>query len=293
MRKLFLTLTALAFALVSANAEEKTKTYNFGNIESLNIGYCYQVHVTKGNSDAVKVVYDSTFEDYIMVGYNPEARRLDMTMDKKMPKKMTIGSLPKLQVYIEMDEITTLDINGAASVTFDGEYKGNEIEIEVSGASKIKGLNVKGKSLRLTCSGASNGTIEGNFTGDVDITISGASKMDCICNGKVIDAQISGASRLTLEGNFNEADVACSGASSAQMEGSAKEGEFECSGASRIEAKDFITNNLRTDLSGASKAEVHATSNLSYSVSRACKIVYHGDAVLKNMTTESNVIKGR
>ena len=293
MRKLFLTLTALVLALFCANAEEKTRTYSFGNIESLNIEFCYQVHVTKGNSDAVKVVYDSAFEDYIMVSYSPEARRLDMTIDKKMPKKLTVGSLPKFHVYIEMDEIATLDINGAASVTFDGEYKGDEIEIELSGASKIKDLNIKGKSLRFTCSGASNGTFEGNFTGDVDITISGASKVDCTCNGKVMDTQISGASRLTLEGNFIETDVACSGASSAQMEGSAKEGEFECSGASKIDAKDFITNNLRVDLSGASKAEVHATSNLSYTVSRACKIVYHGDAVLKNLTAEPNVIKGR
>lgn len=288
-----MTLASLTLALFSADAEEKTRTFNFGDIESLDINYCYQVHVTEGESGSVKIVYDSAFDEFIVADYNSKSRMLVMNMDKKMPKKLTAGRSPQIHVYVEMDEITALQIGGAASVTFDGEYKGNDLRIELSGASKISNLNIKGKSLRLTCSGASNGTIEGNFTGDVDITLSGASKMDCTCNGKVIDAQISGASRLTLEGNFDEADVACSGASSSKMTGNATEAEFECSGASKIEAEDFITKNLRADLSGASKAEVHATSNLTYTVSRACKIIYHGDAVLKNQTSEPNVVKGR
>lgn len=293
MKKLLVTLTVLALALFSAKAEEKTKTFNFGDIKSLNIEYCYQVHVTKGNSGTVKVVYDNSLEEYMDIQYSSEMSRLEMRMDKKVQKTLKTGRLPRIEVYLEMDDITTMDINGAASVSFEGDYKGDDLDIELSGASKIKNLNIKGKSLRFICSGASNGTFEGNFSGDVEINLSGASKLDCNCNGKEIDVQVSGASRLTLEGNYNDAEVTCSGASSAQMEGSAKTAEFECSGASRIVAKDFMTKDLRTDLSGASKAEVHATSNLVYTISRACKIVYHGDAVLKNLTAEPNVIKGR
>ena len=293
MKKLLVTLTVLALALFSAKAEEKTKTFNFGDIKSLNIEYCYQVHVTKGNSGTVKVVYDNSLEEYMDIQYSSEMSRLEMRMDKKVQKTLKTGRLPRIEVYLEMDDITTMDINGAASVSFEGDYKGDDLDIELSGASKIKNLNIKGKSLRFICSGASNGTFEGNFSGDVEINLSGASKLDCNCNGKEIDVQVSGASRLTLEGNYNDAEVTCSGASSAQMEGSAKTAEFECSGASRIVAKDFMTKDLRTDLSGASKAEVHASSNVVYTISRACKIVYHGDAVLKNLTAEPNVIKGR
>ena len=293
MKKLLVTLTVLVLALFSAKAEEKTKTFNFGDIKSLNIEYCYQVHVTKGNSGTVKVVYDNSLEEYMDIQYSSEMSRLEMRMDKKVQKTLKTGRLPRIEVYLEMDDITTMDINGAASVSFEGDYKGDDLDIELSGASKIKNLNIKGKSLRFICSGASNGTFEGNFSGDVEINLSGASKLDCNCNGKEIDVQVSGASRLTLEGNYNDAEVTCSGASSAQMEGSAKTAEFECSGASRIVAKDFMTKELRTDLSGASKAEVHATSHLVYTISRACKIVYHGDAVLKNLTAEPNVIKGR
>lgn len=288
-----MTLASLTLALFSADAEEKTRTFNFGDIESLDINYCYQVHVTEGESGSVKIVYDSAFDEFIVADYNSKSRMLVMNMDKKMPKKLTVGRSPQIHVYVEMDEITALQIGGAASVTFDGEYKGNDLRIELSGASKISNLNIDGKSLRFTCSGASSGSIEGSFAGNVDLVLSGASRLDCNCDGKEFSAEVSGASKLDFEGECDSADVRCSGASSSKMTGSATEAEFECSGASKIEAEDFITKDLRADLSGASKAEVHATSNLTYTVSRACKIIYHGDAVLKNLTSEPNVVKGR
>lgn len=288
-----MTLASLTLALFSADAEEKTRTFNFGDIESLDINYCYQVHVTEGESGSVKIVYDSAFDEFIVADYNSVSRMLVMNMDKKMPKRLTVGRSPQIHVYVEMDEITALQISGAASVTFDGEYKGNDLRIELSGASKISNLNIDGKSLRFTCSGASSGSIEGSFAGNVDLVLSGASRLDCNCDGEEFSAEVSGASKLDFEGECDSADVRCSGASSASLEGRATEAEFECSGASKIEAEDFITKNLRANLSGASKAEVHATSNLTYTVSRACKIIYHGDAVLKNLTSEPNVVKGR
>lgn len=288
-----MTLASLTLALFSADAEEKTRTFNFGDIESLDINYCYQVHVTEGESGSVKIVFDSAFDEFIVADYNPESRRLMMGIEKKMPRKLTMGRLPQIHVYVEMDDIAALEVNGAASVTFDGEYKGENLRVELSGASKIHNLNIDGKSLKFTCSGASSASIEGSFAGNVDLDLSGASRLKCNCNGKEFSAEVSGASRLDFEGECTAADVRCSGASSASLEGSATEAEFECSGASKIEAEDFITKNLRADLSGASKAEVHATSNLTYTVSRACKIIYHGDAVLKNLTSEPNVVKGR
>ena len=103
---------------------------------------------------------------------------------------------------------------------------------------------------------------------------------------------LNSASPTTLSGDYKDTDIRCSGASSVQIEGSADNGEYECSGASRIEAREFVVKNLKTVLSGASKAEVHATTNLTYSVSRSCKITYYGDAVLKNLSPDSNVIKG-
>ena len=292
MRKLIITLAVLVSALFSANAEEKTKTYDFGDIKSLNIGYNYQVHVTEGNSDQVKIVYDSQFEGYMDVTYNKDMHKLNISMKDNLPKKMRMGHLPRINVYLEMNDVARLDISGAASVDFEGEFKSNELDINLSGASKISQLNIKGKSLNFDCSGASKCVIGGNFSEEVELDLSGASRLDYTGNSKEFNAEISGASKLTFSGNCKETEIRCSGASSAKLEGSTDNGEYECSGASMIEAKDFVAKNLHTVLSGASKADVHATANLTYSVSRACKITYYGDAVLKNLSPESNVVRG-
>ena len=292
MRKLIITLAVLASALFSANAEEKTKTYDFGDIKSLSIGYNYQVHVTEGNSDQVKIVYDSQFEGYMDINYSKDTHKLSISMKDNLPKQMRIGNLARINVYLEMNDIARLDISGAASVDFEGEYKSNELDINLSGASKIGQLNVKGKSLSFDCSGASKCIISGNFSEEVEIELSGASRLDYTGDSQDFNAEINGASKLTFSGDCKEAEIRCSGASSAKMEGSADNGEYECSGASRIEAKEFVTKNLHTVLSGASRADVHATANLTYSVSRSCKITYYGDAVLKNLSPESNVVRG-
>ena len=292
MRKFIITLAVLASALFSANAEEKTKTYDFGDIKSLSIGYNYQVHVTEGNSDQVKIVYDIQFEVYMDVNYNKDTHKLSMSMKDNLPKKMRIGNLARVNVYLEMNDIARLDISGAASVDFSGEYKSNELEINLSGASKISQLNIKGKSLNFDCSGASRCDISGSFSEEVESDLSGATRLDFTGSSQEFNAEISGASKLSFSGKCKETEIKCSGASSAKMEGSADSGDYECSGASRIEAKEFVTKNLHTVLSGASKADVHATANLTYSVSRSCKITYYGDAVLKNLSPENNVVRG-
>ena len=272
MRKFIITLAVLAMSAFAVNAEEKTKTYDFGDIRSLNIGYNYQVHVTEGNSDEVKVVYDSKFEGYMQISYSSETHRLSISMKDNLPKNLRVGNQPRINVYLEMDDMVKLDISGAASVTFEGEFRSRDLDIDLSGASK--------------------GSVTGNFTEEVELDLSGASKFSYTGNSNSLSTEISGASKFTFAGDFRETDIRCSGASSAQMEGSSDSAEYECSGASRIEAKEFVVKDLKTVLSGASRAEVHATSSLIYSASRSCKITYYGDAVHKNISPDSNVVRG-
>ena len=65
MKRLIITLAAAVLALSAANAEEKTKTYNFGDITGISAGGIYQIHVTEGKSDKVKVVYDDDIDALI------------------------------------------------------------------------------------------------------------------------------------------------------------------------------------------------------------------------------------
>ena len=73
MKKIIITLAVAAMAMFSANAEEKTKAYDFGDITGIDANFLYTVHVTEGKSDKVTLVYDDMIETFLdlEVSYKP------------------------------------------------------------------------------------------------------------------------------------------------------------------------------------------------------------------------------
>lgn len=292
MKKVFLTLALSAAAFWGANAEEKTKVYDFSDIRSINAGHTYEIYVTEGNSDKVKVVYDDRLEKYMEIRHSGAKGTLYLEMDE-LPLKLRTGKVPGIKVYIEMDKISNIDLSGAASVRFEGRFKADDLEIDLSGASKMKELQINGTSLDIVCSGATSAMVTGNFDEEINIDLSGASK--AVLNGCApsLECDLSGACNFRGAGEYDTCSVVCSGASEASMEGAADVFDAECSGASKIEARDLITRKASVSLSGSSKAVVNASKTLTYDVSRASKLVYYGDAELNDISQDSNVERGR
>jgi hypothetical protein len=87
----------------------------------------------------------------------------------------------------------------------------------------------------LAISGASRGTISG-FSSANDMNI-----------------KVSGASKVTGDITADDVDFNVSGASTVQLEGSANNLIANVSGASRFKLGSFMVNNLDANLSGASK----------------------------------------
>lgn len=292
MKRILITLAIAALALFTANAEERTKTYEFKNITSIEAGFTYDIHVTHGKSDVVTVIYDSMYEDYMSVNYYSMSGTLCLRM-ADLPRKFRNSNHPSIKVYLEMSKVEDIDLSGASSITFEGEYSTSELELELSGASHLHSLKIKGTSLSADCSGASNATIEGVFTDDVEMEISGASEMTFYGRAKSFEGDISGAAQLDGEFEVETCSIECSGAANASVEGSAKKLSLDGSGACVMNTRDFIAENVSISLSGASKAKVYASKVLKYDVSRACKMTYYGDAELVNMSEDSNIVRGR
>lgn len=292
MKKLILTLALSAAAILGANAEEKTKIYDFSDIRSIHAGHTYEIYVTEGNSDKIKVVYDDRLEKYMEIRHSGAKGTLFLEMDD-LPLKLRTGQIPDVKVYIEMDRISRINLSGAASIRFEGRFKADELEIELSGASKMKELQINGTSLEIACSGATSAMVTGNFDEKIDIDMSGASK--AVLNGCApsLECDLSGACNFRGAGEYELCSVSCSGASEASMEGAADVFDAECSGASKIEAKDFITRKTSVSLSGSSKAVVYTSKTLTYDVSRASKLIYYGDAELNDISKNNNVERGR
>ena len=284
-------MAVMVAAVFTLNAQEKTKTYKFGDIKSIDAGYSYKIYVTEGSSKEVKVVYDKELEDYMIVNYSALSSELVLRMDD-LPRRLRNGNFSNIKVYVKMDEIDDIDLSGAASVSFEGRYKASDLEVGLSGASSLNGLMVTANTLSADCSGASSFNIEGLFKGNVEMELSGAVSGRFSGRGDDFEGELSGACNLDAGLEFRNCDLNCSGASKAELAGKVDRLSIDGSGACSIDAKDLNADYASVDLSGASKAKVNADKELRYDIPRSCKITYYGNAKLINLSDDNNVIKG-
>jgi len=290
MKKYLLTLAAIAIAAIAANAEEKTKTYNFGEINGIEAGMNYQIHVTKGKSDKITVVYDSRYEQYMNIRHAGNVLHLGI---EELPRKLRSMNIEPIKVYLEMDFIREVELSGAASASFSGEFQARDLDIDLSGATKLHGLHINGETMSIDCSGASDLTISGNFTSDIEVDLSGAADMEIDGKCLELDCELSGACSLKGSVSCRTGSIECSGASRTNLTGSAETLSIDGSGACSIDTEGIAADMVHIRLSGACKARVTASGQIHHDIARSCKMTYFGDAELHNQNEDSNIVRGR
>ena len=304
MKRILTIAILLVTVLSTARAEEKSLKYNYGDIVSITQGssylISYEFHITKGRSKTVEIVYDSKLEEEIKgfrldVDYNAHDKGLSIAMAapsrKLIRSKFPFNSKP-VKIYLEMDEITSLDLGGASTVFFDGTFSSSDLNIVLSGAASFSTpLKIDGRSLSVGCSGASEVAIHGDFD-EVSIVASGASCVDYRGNSKDIKGGFSGASNLYLQGDNRRGEIVCSGASNMEMKGRGESVRLRASGACKVDAKDYTVKNAVVELTGASVAKIAVTDELRYDVSTASKLTYYGTPKMINISEIKNVVQG-
>jgi hypothetical protein len=142
-----------------------------------------------------------------------------------------ISGKKKLKAYISFKKIDMLSISGACDVFITGTIKEDNLAIDLSGASNLKG-NVDVKKLGVDLSGASDLKISGTAT-QLDLDVSGASHfrgydlVTDICKvsasgssdiqvtvNKELSADASGASDVHYKGNCGKIEQKSSGSGS-------------------------------------------------------------------------------
>jgi hypothetical protein len=119
----------------------------------------------------------------------------------------------------------------------------------------------------LTVSGASRGDIyDFSSTEDLDITVSGASRVNGDITAGNVEFDISGASTIQLEGSAN--DMVAS-----------------VSGASRLNLGGFTVNNADVGFSGASSGTVNLDGRLDANLSGASRLWYIGEPTMGDINT--------
>jgi hypothetical protein len=235
MKKFLLLLVSAAFVM-SVQAQ---KTINDPNAEVRNVGSFHAIRV----SNAIDLYISQSGSEAVAVSASDERYRnriktevdngvLKIWFDHDNDWKLWNTGNKKLKAYVSVRELERLTASGACDVMIDGVLRSNSLNINLSGASDLKG-NIEVSTLNIDQSGASDVTISGR-TGSLKIEVSGASSFrgfDLATEN--CQARASGASDIKITVT-KELNAKASGASSIQYKGNAVIRELHSSGASSV-----------------------------------------------------------
>jgi hypothetical protein len=200
----------------SGNLE--TKEYSFADFTAIEISSAFQFEVEQSGSFSINITADDNAMDYVQVAKNGQT--------------LTIGFR---------------NAPGFRRVTLKASIA----------MPQLRGLTV---------SGASRGTISG------------------FSSGEDLDVTVSGASRVTGDITAGNAEFGISGASTIQLEGTADDMVAEVSGASRFNLDDFTVDNAEVNISGASTGTINLTGRLDADVSGASTLLYIGEPTMGDIS---------
>lgn len=257
MKRLLLTLSAAILAICSANAG--TVTRKFGDLKKfsgIQICNAFEATLMQGDDYSADVTIDTDLEEYLdvsVVGNMLYVRLKDAPLKlKKLDRK-------SMMVTITVPALSQISLTGASKLSSDDIWTSpmGKFTLEMSGASKAENLKIEGSELDANISGASSGTVTGDFA--------------------EIDAEISGASALFLVGSYDSVEAECSGASKISFIGSADSIHSECSGTSLLDAMQLKVKRAEIECSGASKATIDVEKRLEVELTGASNCQYRSE----------------
>jgi hypothetical protein len=202
--------------------------WSITGFEKVDVSHAFTVDIRQGDTFRVATSVDENVADYLQVVKQGDTLRIGL-------KPGTMVTNATLQAEVTMPELTGLDVSGASHVAIAGFKSPKALNVDVSGASSLRG-DIEAGDARFDVSGASHVTLSGSGQ-DANIDASGASEAD-LAGFAVADAVVeaSGASNVTVNAS-GRLDVDASGASHVYYLGSPALGTIDSSGGSSVESR--------------------------------------------------------
>lgn len=228
---IFVSAALFAQTINDPNAEART----VGSFHAIRVSNAFEVYISQGSEDAVAISASKPeYKEKIITRVENGVLIIRFENDKKFWNSLK-GDKQRLKAYISIKKIDKLDVSGACNVFFEEGLSAEELIVNLSGASDIKG-KINAKKLVVDINGASDATISGN-TADLKVEASGASDFkgfDLVTN--YCDAKATGASSVNITVN-KELSAHASGASSVRFKGEGLIRDIKTSGASNVSRK--------------------------------------------------------
>ncbi|HJS54381.1 MAG TPA: head GIN domain-containing protein [Chitinophagaceae bacterium] len=208
---------------------------NLSGFHAIKISNAFEVFISQGNEDGVAIsASKAEYREKIITRVENGVLIVRFDDDKKFWKNWS-GDKTRLKAYISVKTLDKLSVSGACDVFFEEGVSAEELVIDLSGASDLKG-RVETKKLTIDISGASDATISGNAA-TLNVGASGASDFkafDLVTN--YCDARATGASSVNITVN-KELSASASGASSVRFKGEGLIRDIKTSGSSNVSRK--------------------------------------------------------
>jgi hypothetical protein len=216
-----------------------TEKKDVTNFTTLDIGSAFEVDIKQSDTYSLTIEADESLIDYIEVTQTGTSLRIYLS-PRHIFTDFTLGSR-KMKAIITMPNLYSLALSGASKGTVTGFNSQANLNLEVSGATTLKLVNMAAGNVQAEVSGAS--TMTGNLTAaDANFIVSGASTMN-----------LTGLANIMV---------------------------IEVSGASRAELEQFKTKIVTSEVSGASTATIHVEQTLNVEVSGASSLYFVGNPTL-------------
>jgi hypothetical protein len=192
-------------------------------------------------------------------------------------------------VMIALPKLNNLTVSGSCTGTAAGFDSTGNLEITVSGASSLH-MNIKAGQTGMDVSGSSY--ISGDLTAaDTRIKLAGASRMYMNLKTGKTWIDLSGSSGAFGNIQALDSQFKLSGASDCDLTGSTGDALIEAYGSSQMNSPDLKLKNADIILEGASHAEIYAEGVLNIDLSGSSRLDYKGNAQVgrTNMSEDSKL----
>ncbi len=231
MKKIILLLSIVAFGtagLAQTINDPNAEVREAKNFNAINISNAFDLYLTQGNEESVAVsASESKYREDIRVEVKGE-----VLVIKYDGKGKWMSGNKKLKAYVSFKQLNKIDVSGACDVYIVGDWKTENLKMEVSGASNLKG-KIDAQKLMVNLSGASDITLTGT-AGQLDVHASGASDFKGYDLAvEYCEAKASGASDIKITVN-KELTAEASGASDVKYKGTGLIRDIKMSGSSKV-----------------------------------------------------------
>lgn len=283
--KKIISIIVLMTLILTLDAQTAKKSFNVTGYNGINAGGVFNIELIKSSNESVTIETDSKILEYVNVKVS-NSGVLVLSLDRSIPSNFQRNMKPIL-VIINIKELVSLNLSGASRLITDFQFSPQDFKANLSGASKVSGLNINTTNMKVVLSGASVFSITCNAA-NASYDITGAAKVNINQNCDNLKMEGSGAAKINIEGSAQQAIISFSGAVNANLKGKGSDKlKLEMSGASNFNSLDFPVKEMDIRLSGVSNAKVHVTHLINVGASGGSNIRYKGNPQIKGVDISS------